>query len=100
MDIRQLTYFMVIAEEGQITAAARRLHMAQPPLSQQMKALEEELGVQLLQREPHRLDAPGNRRLQERPARHPVHRDRVLVGQRHPPAGAPPIPRQSSGHPL
>ena len=43
---------MVIAEEGQITAAARRLHMAQPPLSQQMKALEEELGVQLLQREP------------------------------------------------
>ncbi|WP_417095276.1 LysR family transcriptional regulator, partial [Megasphaera sp.] len=41
MDIRQLTYFMVIAEEGQITAAARRLHMAQPPLSQQMKALEE-----------------------------------------------------------
>ena len=52
MDIRQLTYFMVIAEEGQITAAARRLHMAQPPLSQQMKALEEELGVQLLQREP------------------------------------------------
>ena len=50
MDIRQLTYFMVIAEEGQITAAARRLHMAQPPLSQQMKALEEELGVQLLQR--------------------------------------------------
>lgn len=52
MDIRQLTYFMVIAEEGQITAAARRLHMAQPPLSQQVKALEEELGVQLLQREP------------------------------------------------
>ena len=55
MDIRQLTYFMVIAEEGQITAAARRLHMAQPPLSQQMKALEEELGVQLLNREPRQV---------------------------------------------
>ena len=53
MDIRQLTYFMVIAEEGQITAAARRLHMA--PLSQQMKALEEELGVQLLNREPRQV---------------------------------------------
>lgn len=55
MDIRQLTYFITIAEEGQITAAAKRLHMAQPPLSQQMKALEKELGVQLLVREPRRV---------------------------------------------
>lgn len=39
MDIRQLTYFMVIAEEGQITAASRRLHMAQPPLSQQLSLI-------------------------------------------------------------
>lgn len=55
MDIRQLTYFITIAEEGQITAAAKKLHMAQPPLSQQMKALEKELGVQLLIREPRRV---------------------------------------------
>ncbi len=50
MDIKQLKYFYVIAEEGQITSAAKRLHMAQPPLSYQLKSLEEELGVKLVER--------------------------------------------------
>lgn len=50
MDIKQLTYFCAIAEEGQITNAAKRLHMAQPPLSYQLKNLEEELGVRLIER--------------------------------------------------
>ncbi|OZB96648.1 LysR family transcriptional regulator [Paenibacillus sp. XY044] len=50
MDIRQLRYFTVIVEEKQISAAARRLHMSQPPLSQQLKALEDELGSALVER--------------------------------------------------
>ncbi len=50
MDIRQLKYFMAIVEEGQISRAAKRLHMAQPPLSLQLKILEENLGVQLIER--------------------------------------------------
>jgi len=50
MDIRQLRYFIAIAEEKQITAAAHRLHMAQPPLGQQLKGMEQELGVQLVKR--------------------------------------------------
>lgn len=55
MDLRQLTYFSAIAQEGSITAAARRLHMAQPPLSQSLMGLERELGVRLLERGPRRV---------------------------------------------
>ncbi|MEC2078398.1 LysR family transcriptional regulator [Metabacillus fastidiosus] len=50
MDIRQLRYFIAIVEERKISAAARRLHMSQPPLSQQLKAMEEELGTVLVER--------------------------------------------------
>lgn len=50
VDIRQLRYFIAIVEERKISAAAKRLHMSQPPLSQQLKAMEEELGAKLFER--------------------------------------------------
>lgn len=50
MDIKQLRYFIAIAEEKNITAAANRLHMSQPPLSIQLKQLENELDVKLFER--------------------------------------------------
>lgn len=48
MDIRILKYFLAVAREESITKAAETLHMTQPPLSRQLKELEEELGKQLL----------------------------------------------------
>ena len=49
MDIRKMKYFKTIEEEGTISKAAKKLHMAQPPLSMQLKQLEEESLVYPLQ---------------------------------------------------
>ena len=55
MDLRVLQYFLAVAREESISAAAQSLHLTQPTLSRQLKELEEELGKQLLIR--------GNRRI-------------------------------------
>ncbi len=52
MNLKQLEYFVAIAEEGQITAAARRLNISQPPLSYELAQLEAELDTRLVVRGP------------------------------------------------
>lgn len=50
MDERRLRYFLAVVDEGSVTSAARRLHVAQPSLSQAVRALESELGAELFHR--------------------------------------------------
>ncbi len=61
MELRQLHYFITIVNEGNISLAAKKLHISQPPLSHQMKLLETELGVTLFERGARniRLTLPG-----------------------------------------
>lgn len=73
VELRHLRYFLAIVDAGGFTAAARQLHLAQPALSQQIRALEDELGVRLIER------GARTRGLTEAGAQLAVHARRILL---------------------
>lgn len=79
MELRQLRYFVAVAEEGNISRAAQKIFLTQPALSRQIKALEDEVGQALLERRPHsiHLTHAGETMLTE--ARELLERARLLV---------------------
>ena len=70
MELRQLRYLVTLADERHFTRAAARLHIAQPALSQQVRRLEDEVGIALVDRTTRHVSlTPAGERLVERARR-------------------------------
>ncbi|WP_152095308.1 LysR family transcriptional regulator [Rhizobium dioscoreae] len=81
MDLRQLRYFVTVARERNFSRAADLLHIAQPPLSRQIQQLEEELGVQLIDRNQRPIALTEAGRFLYEQARHILVRTEHIIDQ-------------------
>lgn len=84
MELRHLRYFVAVAEEKSLTKAAARLYIAQPPLSRQIKELEEMVGVPLFIRRPRGMELTSGGEFFLEQARQILHKvDTAIIDTRH-----------------